>query len=508
MEFNGFVWNIYKESSEFKKLTEVYGDLLKKNLFSEDCRWLFSRFNEYNNLEDERLNQIIAWADLFQIYYSGFDWNEAKSKELIEQLLEEGMNVVYEDGSQKTFFKKENIRKENWIEEIDLISYCLFLSNQELFFPYYFRREFYRLNTISASFNIPLPPLPPKSDYIKRFLYYTELCDWFFSFEEKYNFTNEELFCFIYGFAWGLSDAELSDELPRPHKVWIQGASRDDFNYLENEYREDNIEHWGGNEEALRGDIIVMYCLYPVSSIHSIWRAHTNGFIDPFFEYYRCIYLRDMQKVPLISLNEIKADKVLSQNSLVRQNMQGVNGKSFSVKEYNAICNILEQKQYDILNLPVIEISDSIETFNLRNERDVEVKLIEPLLERLDYKTHDWIRQLPLRMGRGERNYPDYVIFPVTRKGEERGKVLIESKYMVNRDKELYDAFLQVRSYALRLLACSMSVASINGIWVWENKNNEVRYNTFSFYSWENLKDRDTFNLLYDKIGKRVIMSK
>jgi hypothetical protein len=38
---------------------------------------------------------------------------------------------------------------------------------------------------------------------------------------------------------------------------------------------------------------------------------------------------------------------------------------------------------------------------------------------------------MPLRMGRGERNYPDYAVEPNPRRGEESATFLIETKYEI-----------------------------------------------------------------------------
>ena len=46
----------------------------------------------------------------------------------------------------------------------------------------------------------------------------------------------------------------------------------------------------------------------------------------------------------------------------------------------------------------------------LGNQRDVKVQLVDPLLRRAGLESGDWVRQLAVRMGRGERVYPDYAI--------------------------------------------------------------------------------------------------
>ena len=51
-------------------------------------------------------------------------------------------------------------------------------------------------------------------------------------------------------------------------------------------------------------------------------------------------------------------------------------------------------------------------------------------------------------MGRGKRNYPDYVLGGDPRPGEESAVAVIECKLDINTDKDLKEAFFQAGSYA------------------------------------------------------------
>ena len=73
----------------------------------------------------------------------------------------------------------------------------------------------------------------------------------------------------------------------------------------------------------------------------------------------------------------------------------------------------------------------------LKNEKDVEKNLLEPLLIKIGYKKDDWIRQMKIRMGRGHRIYPDYAIFPHEERNNESyyfgyGKQNIQSRRISN----------------------------------------------------------------------------
>ena len=111
--------------------------------------------------------------------------------------------------------------------------------------------------------------------------------------------------------------------------------------------------------------------------------------------------------------------------------MQGINGRNIPKKYYDHLLALLEKKGQDISLLPKLE-NDNIELLELTNERDVEVHLLEPLLIKIGYQENDWMRQMKLRMGRGDRVYPDYVIFPNDERNNESGYWIWEAKYTIS----------------------------------------------------------------------------
>lgn len=162
-----------------------------------------------------------------------------------------------------------------------------------------------------------------------------------------------------------------------------------------------------------------MWCRSPRSYVHSIWRATSRGFADPFFFYYRTIWIGHPIEVSPISFRELQADPVWAKKPAIRAHFQNSSGTEVSFEEYEALLRLLETKEFDTSRLPRLARGPTLAAEGLETERDVEEKLLEPLLERLGYSRSDWIRQLPLRMGRGERFYPDYA-FGVTG-GRTRG---------------------------------------------------------------------------------------
>jgi hypothetical protein len=71
---------------------------------------------------------------------------------------------------------------------------------------------------------------------------------------------------------------------------------------------------------------------------------------------------------------------------------------------------------------------------------------------------------MPVRMGRGERIYPDYALLPRQVRGEESAEFIWEAKYRIPDRKKLINDFYQAKSYALRLGARGLGLVSIEGV--------------------------------------------
>lgn len=87
---------------------------------------------------------------------------------------------------------------------------------------------------------------------------------------------------FLYDFASNFIKDAQNEELPDPSKVWLILAGTWDFDFLD-KATQTSTNQWGGNIATRRGDILLMYEVSPRSCIQTIWRASSDGFIDPFF---------------------------------------------------------------------------------------------------------------------------------------------------------------------------------------------------------------------------------
>jgi len=238
-----------------------------------------------------------------------------------------------------------------------------------------------------------------------------------------------------------------------------------------------------------------MYLISPRCYIDSVWRAGSDAFIDPFFHYHSQVFICHPIKVKPINFAELKRHPLLSQKSAVRGNFQGPSSKAaFTVEEYEAVLEMLKQRGANTTVLPRIPSSTFATGLELLNERDVEIHLIEPFLKRLGYSESDWIRQMPIKMGRGERNYPDYAIGAKNKRGEESAKMICESKYQLSARNEFTEAFYQAKSYALRLRCKVMMMAATEGVWVFPATDGDFEIKRLVQKSWSELGHSDAFH--------------
>ena len=180
--------------------------------------------------------------------------------------------------------------------------------------------------------------------------------------------------------------------------------------------------------------------------------------------------------------------------------MRGPDSGPFTLEEYEAILDIMAAKGQNVSLLPKPQRISFLPSDALQDERDVEVELVEPLLERLGYTPDNWIRQMPVRMGRGERIYPDYAFGAVQKRGEESAAMVLEAKFSISRDKDLQEAFFQMKSYALRLQTKVAVLAAREGVWVFPRKKESFRLEHHTHYSWDDLTHPDVFHELSTSI--------
>jgi hypothetical protein len=113
---------------------------------------------------------------------------------------------------------------------------------------------------------------------------------------------------------------------------------------------------------------------------------------------------------------------------------------------------------------------------------------------------------MPVKMGRGERNYPDYAFGANPTRGEESAKMLLESKFQLSAHREFVEGFYQTKSYALRLQSKMMVMAAMEGVWVFSPVSGRFDIKKFLRKSWGELSHPDAFHELLCLIGKDAIL--
>ena len=353
---------------------------------------------------------------------------------LYEDMVRSGLPVEWPD-SPGTI---EALDAKGIADFIEQVSLGLYLAHPDHFIPYGFTTQFNLLGRISEEFNLPLPPVPGKRDKVGRALLYGYINEAFHEFRKSHNLSVVEMCAFLYNFAFPFVVEDDKSELPAPSKVWpiIAGAyDSSDFEWIETAMLDD-ASPWNGNVNMRRGDVLLMYSVTPHKRVHSIWRALTDGFSDPFCRYYATVWVSQPIKTVPVTFKEMKAHPLLAQNAAVRTHMRGPDSGPFTLEEYEAILDIMAAKGQDVAVLPKPQRVSYLPSDALQDERNVERELVEPLLERLGYTSNDWIRQMPVRMGRGERIYPDYVFGAVQKRGEESAAMVLEAKFSISRDKD------------------------------------------------------------------------
>jgi len=442
--------------------------------------------------------------------FSGRVVSDAESAKLLfTELVDEGFTMSFEeDGETRSYGFGGKDLEDDVFSNIDAFSLGLHDIFPEYFVPFLFRWRFDQFSAICRHFSLPIPLPPGKAPGRDRALYYLALNEPLQEFRRRHRLTPPELVAFLYDFAPRVLAAEQDSELPPTSRVWFTmgGVNNNgDFDLLDQADGTSTVV-WQGNVETRRGDVILMWCVAPRSYLHSVWRALDDGFADPFFYFYSSMRIGRCIKLPPVRFKEFMDHPVLALNKSVRAHFQGAGGKPFPLEDYLVLLEMLKRKGCETSVLPIPPPHAFAFGERLENERDVETQLVEPLLVQLGYSAGQWLRQMPLRMGRGERNYPDYAVEPNTRRGEESATFLIETKYEISTKKQLEEAYIQGKSYALRLQALAFMLAAKEGLWLYRQAEGFSAERGLH-WTWQEIEHPDRFHELAAELGKGRLRS-
>ena len=470
---NRQLWDMYKESPQGKTCIELFSletrdhrkmleDIIE---FSKKCQPRMANLDEIK--AEYIVNNVFFLAD--NLSCQNLTINDETLIEDYEKLINDFfLAVIVEDenGNISCSTDERDVRlrandfrrKSSFVLELSLYLYIIHPHFKPILFPY--RYDLILRNC--DALGIELPPIPHSKDYKAFLMYYFDICCSMNAFQDEYKMTDEEFCACFYGLAEKLCEESKQSELPKPVNVWLTGASGGDFKSLDEATNgNDNSEFnsiWACNERTKRGDIVVVYCLSPRSCIHSIWRANTAGIFNP-FDYYKCrTTVCDGIRVPEISSKDLKADDYFSNIPIVRKNLQGINGVELSAHDYSELLRLIVQKGGDISALPKLYESEDVDFGEIKLEKDVEEKILIPMLRKLGYNEADWTRQLSLKAGRGLKAIPDFVFFAKGDKHFETAPFVIEAKLDISLMREQINAFSQGLSYAKMLRSSLMGI--------------------------------------------------
>ena len=422
--------------------------------------------------------------------YSIIDMFNAKN---FDCTIENVMKGLY-DGLNDTGKEKPNYMFKEFALGITYYSTFLAIEFPEAFIPYYFCYNYNVFEKIAEEFEIEMPEIPVKKDYEGRFFHYAEICMTLWDFRKKHNMSPYELWAFLYDFApkyIGGTDSYIIKDIPEPKGAYFIGGSKDDI-FLDG--NEEKITCWQCDPDTRAGDMIVMYLKTPVSAVDSVWRSISVGFNDPFFYYYRCTYIANPVSIKRITQKQLQQDSVFKDVPIVRKNMQGINGVELLPSQYNHLMDIAGA------DVPRLEFIVSESGQELIREKDVENKLIIPLLKKLGYNENEYTKQLYIEIGNhNHAMIPDFVLLPKHSKGHYSAFALIEAKIKISSQKQLEETKTQARSYAVQLKSKYAAIADKNKIWVLSS-DDDYSEGIFSV-SWDELNDPDVFSKLLKLIG-------
>ena len=190
----------------------------------------------------------------------------------------------------------------------------------------------------------------------------------------------------------------------------------------------------------------------------------------------------------------MRFDKIIGSMPIVRKNMQGLNGVELKPSEYN---RLLELGKSDAIQMEYSSINSEKE---YSTEKEVEDRVVKPLLEKIGYNDNDYIQQLYLEIGNHNHTLiPDFVLLPQMKGNYKTAFAVVEAKRSITTTKALNDAKSQVRSYAKLLGSNFAAIISQEKVWVY-SADDDYSKEIFSCFIYK--LSNDTLYKLKKIIGK------
>lgn len=526
-----FNFKQYLDSSIGKEMTNLFSIGADPQDNTPKLEKIFQLVKDYLYIDDPEdfLFQIQRALDSYQEAEESIpaDAEKSNQKEFFKALLNEYAFGEYAD-SGKFISTKDSFNPNGTLNyrvlatTMPYLSIALYIFDSGLhFYPVLYSIDFSHFIDCCNVLGIDLPKIPLQKDKFERCMYMEEICECIEAFRVKEEITKEQTCALLYGYANEVLKYQKNEnetaELPSPTRIWITGASKEDVKY-NSILAETSV--WAGNERTKRGDIYVLYALSPHSKIISIWRAVSGGAPNPFDYYTNRIVMGQRIEVPAITFDELKADDKMSQAAVVRNNLNGINGRELTYEDYQNLLAMIARKGFDINTLPNLEAPslDVVEGIDL--EEDVSNKQVKPLLAKLGYsekRGEDWDQEVQLKLGRdratdehGYKGRPDFAFFVKEGElGQKRSPFLIEVKYYMKDNAEAVSAISQAISYADHLHSPMIAVCDREVFRVYKaNKsgNFSIENSLIFDQKWTEINSNpEVFNQLLKLIGRDEI---
>ncbi len=264
-----------------------------------------------------------------------------------------------------------------------------------------------------------------------------------------------------------------------PPKVWVVATHDRLGEFAEiDAHTASDIGDWAINPKARRGDLAVMYCVAPRSSIVSVYRVLSDAYRDPFggWNGFRA-EIGHKIPVPPVSISEMKVDEKLRDWVLVRRNFQGLLHFEVTESAWTRIKELIGTKEPDV-RLALDQFASAaqgVREIKIRGENwseaEVEQQVVIPALKDLGWVLgSNLAAQVPMRIkvgsGRPKGVFADFVGYVGAMTSQ--AILVIEVKRRISSTKDLEQAAEQAESYAGKLRCSRYAVASPEGFWIYE----------------------------------------
>ncbi|MEZ6058615.1 MAG: hypothetical protein R3C01_18090 [Planctomycetaceae bacterium] len=264
-----------------------------------------------------------------------------------------------------------------------------------------------------------------------------------------------------------------------PPRVWVIATNDRTGEFEEiDKHGPENVGTWAINQSAKRGDLALMYCVTPRSSIVSVYRVLEDAHYDPFggWNGFRA-EVGEKIPIPWIHIKQMRDDTTLNEWKLVRGNFQGLLHYEVPEAAWRRIVELTTGNDAETgsrlseLGTAAFGVRDIKSASEKWSEKEVEDRFVIPLLERLGWRLNRTLVQqveMQIKVGSGKpmKVRADFVGY--SRELTSVPLIVVEAKRRIANVKELEYAVQQAESYAGRLRCPRFAVASPEGIWVYD----------------------------------------